>query len=407
MNNQTINELESKYGDAFFLLDEEVFVSNIEHVKSAFEKIYNNFSIAYSFKTNYIPRICRLALEQDCMAEVVSDMEYEHALRVGFQSDQIIFNGPIKSRDILFKSFENDSIVHFDSEAEIDYLEEYLSGSNRKPVRCALRVNFDMKGEKISRFGFTVEDGSVEKVYERLFQLEGCEPIGMHCHFQTATKTLDSFVERTQKIIDIAKIVFTDRKCEYLDIGGGFFGKMPTELKEQFTIKIPDYEEYASVISSLMLENFPKQDVKLIIEPGTMVVADTMKFYCTVNNIKFIGDKAFIIANGSIHNIKPNGRSRILPSLNVISMGKGKSLMVENADITGYTCIEDDFLAFDFNGEIAVGDFLEFSNVGAYSLMYKPPFIKGQAIILSKKGEHYSVIKNNESIDTIFSTYIY
>lgn len=407
MNSGTINKLESKYGDSFYIFDENRYATNIQEVRSAFKKIYNNIGIAYSFKTNYIPRVCKLALEQDLIAEVVSEMEYEHALRLGFPADQIIFNGPVKPRNILFRAFENGSVVHFDSETEIDYLEEYLSGSSKKPVRCALRCNFDLVGEEISRFGFYAEDESIEEVYERLFQLDGCEPVGIHCHYQTSTKSLESFIERTRKIIAVVKKVYKGRKCEYIDIGGGFFGKMPAELKEQFACKIPAYDEYAAVIGSEFKKNFPEQVVRLIIEPGTMLVADTIKFYCAVNNVKFIRDKAFVVTHGSLHNIKPCGRSRILPSLKVIPMGKGKRYHVESADITGYTCVDDDVLAYDFYGDIAVGDFLEFSNVGAYSMMYKPPFIKGQPVILSKKDGHFSVIKNNETIDNIFSTYIF
>lgn len=407
MNNQIINDLKNKYGDAFYIFDEENFINNLNQVKNAFEKKYTNFRIAYSFKTNYIPRVCKIALENGTMAEVVSELEYEHALKLGFQPNQIIFNGPVKSREILFKAFENNSIVHFDSELEIQYLEEYLSMSKRKPVRCALRVNFELEGIKKSRFGFNVEDGTVEKTYQKLFQLEGCEPIGIHCHFQTPIKSIDSFTERTRKIISVAKKVFINDKCQYIDIGGGFYGNMPEELKKQFTNRIPSYEEYAKVVCDEFLKNFPKNDVELIIEPGNMVVADTFKFYCSIDNIKTNNNKVFIMVNGSIHNIKPNGHSRILPALKVIPSKKGPKYNVKNADITGYTCMEDDVLAYDFSGEIAKGDILEFSNVGAYSIMLKPPFIKGQPIILSKNGNNYSVIKDNETIDYIFKTYIY
>ena len=89
------------------------------------------------------------------------------------------------------------------------------------------------------------------------------------------------------------------------------------------------------------------------------------------------------------------------------SLDKDKGRHIEGADITGYTCMEGDILAYNFNGKIAEGDFLEFSNVGAYSIMLKPPFIKEQAIILSKNNNNYNIIKNKETIEDIFSTYIY
>jgi diaminopimelate decarboxylase len=406
MEVQSIEQLNREYGEAFYIFDEKKFVSNLNQVQYEFEKRYNNFKIAYSFKTNYIPRVCQLALRQGALAEVVSEMEYEHALNLGFPPEQIIFNGPVKTKKILFKAFENNSIVHFDSEKEIDYLEEYLTNFSNKKIRCALRINFELSGVKTSRFGFNYEDGSVLKNYNRLFGLKGCEPIGIHCHFQTSLKSLESFSERTEKIITIAKEVFKDRYLEYIDIGGGFYGKMPVELKKQFSNKIPDYDEYAEVVTSEFIKSFPDQNIKLIIEPGNMVVADTFKFYCSVYDIKTNNNKTFVEVNGSIHNIKPNGRSRILPVLKVIKLGKEKSRYVSRADITGYTCIEDDILAHDFSGDVAIGDFFEFSNVGAYSIMLKPPFIKGQPVILSKtENNEFKIIKEEETIDYIFSKY--
>jgi diaminopimelate decarboxylase len=405
MNKSTIERLQKQYGDAFFIFDEDQYIKNINDVSTAFEKKYKNLQLAYSFKTNYVPRVCRLAKDHNVLAEVVSEMEYQLALKVGYKPEQIIYNGPIKTRESLFRAFENDSVIHFDSDIEIEYLEEYLSVPRKKTVRCALRCNFNIQGEDTSRFGFDGEDGTVEKIYERLFNLEGCEPIGIHCHLSTSSRSLKSFEERTQKIIALAKKIFKNRKPDYIDVGGGFFGNMPQDLVEQFSFKVPNFDEYAEVVAGQMRDNFPQQDIKLILEPGSMLVADTTKFYCKVYDLKKIREKEFVMVHGSIHNTKPTGKSRVLPSFDIISMNAGQKHKVKNADITGYTCIEYDVLAYGISGEIAIGDYLEFNNVGAYSMMYKPPFIKGQPYILSKKENEYQVIKENETLDHIFATY--
>ncbi|MDR8393493.1 hypothetical protein NC796_20225 [Aliifodinibius sp. S!AR15-10] len=407
MDRQTIELLEKEYGDAFYVFDEDKYISNLNEVKTAFEDIYSNIGLAYSFKTNYMPRICQIAKDKGVLAEVVSKMEYELALKVGYSPNEIIFNGPIKKKEILFRAFENNSIVHFDNEDEIDCLEEFLINHPEKTVRCAVRCNFALKGEETSRFGINAEDDNIERVYKRLFQLKGCKPIGIHCHFSTSTRSLKSYTERTRKIITVAKKVFDKHPCKYIDIGGGYFGNMSEEMKAQFSCKVPDFKEYAESICNEMVQSFPDQKVKLILEPGTMVVADTVKFYCKVNNVKNIRGNDIVMVHGSIHNTKPMGRSRILPPYRLIPMHKGKKYFVNSADITGYTCIEDDILAYDVSGEIAVGDFIEFSNVGAYSLMYKPPFIKGQPYILSKRNNQYITIKRDELMEDIFSLYVF
>lgn len=85
MNKNTVCKLMEKYGDAFYILDTEQFKVNFSELKKAFTDIYSNFNIAYSYKTNYTPKLCGIVNELGGYAEVVSDMELEIALKVGVE----------------------------------------------------------------------------------------------------------------------------------------------------------------------------------------------------------------------------------------------------------------------------------------------------------------------------------
>ena len=65
--------MRAEYGDAFYLLDSEQFKKNFQELKESFGKIYPKFNIAYSYKTNYTPKFCRLINEMGGYAEVVSE----------------------------------------------------------------------------------------------------------------------------------------------------------------------------------------------------------------------------------------------------------------------------------------------------------------------------------------------
>ena len=52
-------------------------------------------------------------------------------------------------------------------------------------------------------------------------------------------------------------------------------------------------------------------------------------------------------------------------------------------DIMGYTCLEQDCLYHDFKELVSVSDILLFGNVGCYSIVSKPPFIKPDCQMLS------------------------
>ena len=93
LNREVLAGLKKEYGDAFYLLDSEQFRSNFLELKECFSSIYPNFNIAYSYKTNYIPKLCKIVNELGGYAEVVSEMEMELALRVGVVPKRIIWNG--------------------------------------------------------------------------------------------------------------------------------------------------------------------------------------------------------------------------------------------------------------------------------------------------------------------------
>ena len=95
-------------------MDGERYRCNVNDFIGAFRKRYDKVIASYSFKTNYVPALCQIAKTEGCYAEVVSEMEYELACKIGFE--KIIFNGPIKRPAIFAKAMENGAIINLDSE---------------------------------------------------------------------------------------------------------------------------------------------------------------------------------------------------------------------------------------------------------------------------------------------------
>jgi len=78
----------------------------------------------------------------------------------------------------------------------------------------------------------------------------------------------------------------------------------------------------------------------------------------------------------------------------------------DNIYYSGYTCIESDYLYKKYSGEIAIDDFVIFREVGSYSIVMKPPFIKPNVGIVEIVDDNsYKVIKEKETFDDIFHTY--
>ena len=399
LNKDVINKLRNEYGDAFYLLDSEQYRKNFIELRDTFRKIYPNFNIAYSYKTNYTPKFCKIVNELGGYAEVVSEMELEIAQRVGVKSDRIIWNGPIKNPQKLEDFLVAGGTDNIDSIEELKIVKDIAARHSDKTLNLGIRCNYEVGDGVVSRFGFDVDSDDFKKVLEFVTTTRNVHFINFQCHF--AKRQIEYWPARAKGMVELI-----DRLGiipERIDIGGGLFGKMADSLKAQTTTEIPNYPAYAEAAAIVFAEYFTNKDVKpeLLIEPGSAVVGDCMKFVGMVKTIKNVRGKSFATVLGSQKNISMSG---INPPMEVIAMG-GEQKEYKNLDMVGFTCIEGDVLYRGYNGKLAHEDAIVISNCGSYSLVMKPPFILPNFPVLDICGEQTEVIKRGEVFDDLFHTF--
>jgi len=406
---EVLKNLSNKYGESFYLLDSQKFERNYEDLLKEFRDIYPNTFIAYSYKTNYMPKLCKLINYLGGYAEVVSEMEYNLAIKIGVTPQKIIFNGPYKNKKTVEKLLLGGGVVNLDSYYELDIIEKIATKNPDKNFSVGIRCNFDIKDSAISRFGFDVEGDDLYNVFNILKKFNNINIKGFHCHFPT--RSIDSFIIRTEKMLVLTKKYFTNPPA-FINLGGGLFGKMSPMLKEQFNIKVPSYSEYADVIANKFKDFYRDTECSkkpnLILEPGSALVADTMKFVARVINIKEVRFKKIATVSGSIYNICPTSNNKNLP-ITVYHNLKSSCTeqKYEKIDIGGYTCIESDYLYRGYDGSLSIGDYVVFDNVGSYSIVLKPPFILPNfAVIDCNFSENsFELVKRKEEDDDIFRTF--
>lgn len=399
MRKEVIEQLRKEYGDAFYLLNSKQFRENYAELKHAFSSIYPNFNIAYSYKTNYTPRLCKIVNELGGYAEVVSEMELELALRIGARPENIIWNGPIKNPDVLKVFLLSGGTANVDSLDDLELVKDIVKNNPNTKINLAIRVNYDVGDGVISRFGF---DASSDDFRECLFYIQSnknIELVNLQCHF--AKRNVEYWPARAKGMIDlIDRIGVVPRR---IDLGGGLFGKMEESLKKQFSTPIPNYDAYAEAAASVFKDRFGDKGPELIIEPGSALVGDCMKFVGTIKTIKQVQGKWFASVLGSQKNISMTG---INPPIEVVHMGSPLD-KYENLDLVGFTCIEGDVIYRGYTGELARGDALVISNCGSYSLVMKPPFILPNFPVLDISEGKVEVIKRKETFDDLFHTFNY
>ena len=403
LNVSLLNKLKGIYGDTFYLLHSDQFKKNYIDLKNSFSEIYPKFDIAYSYKTNYTPKLCEIVNCLGGYAEVVSDMEMELALRIGVNPKKIIWNGPYKRYDKVKELLFLGGTVNLDSAYEIEMIRMIAEENPEVELNIGIRCNFDISDGVVSRFGFDINSDDFKHALSLVNKKNNIHLVGMHCHF--ASRSLETWRPRAEgmlKLLDELKLI-----PEHIDLGGGLSGKMAESLKEQFNTPIPTYEEYAGEVAPLFEAHYrhlpEEQRPTLLIEPGSALVGDCMSFASTVINIKEVRGKAIATLLGSIYNINPTLNTKN-PPLTLYSMGS-KRKSYQGLDFGGFTCIESDYLYRNYSGTLAIGDVVVFGNVGSYSIVLKPPFILPNFPVLDISGDTVEVIKRGETFDDLFHTF--
>lgn len=397
-----LEELSRVYGESFYLLDSQRFERNYDEFLKAFQDIYPKTFIAYSYKTNYIPKLCALIDRKGGYAEVVSRMEFDLAIELGVPPQKIIFNGPYKNEKTIKRCLLGGSTVNLDSFYEIDIVEKIARENPEIDMSIGIRCNFDIGDSARSRFGFDI-DRDFYHAFDRLKRIDNINIRGLHCHFPN--RSIESFVVRVDKMLRLSSKLFSSPP-EFIDLGGSFFGKMNGSLKKQFKCKVPSYQEYAEAIATRLRDCYLDESVKpmLLLEPGTALVADTMKFVAKVIDVKTVGNRVIATVSGSRFNTVPTSKDISLP---ITVYRKSEKDHDGSIDIAGYTCTEDDYLYKGYKGSLKIGDYIVFDNAGSYSIVLKPPFILPNCAVIeySPEKKAYEIIKRKEENEDIFRTF--
>ena len=403
-------ELVNQYGSPLYIFHKKEFVENYNRLLNTLRSIYPKYNIGYSYKTNYTPEIIKTVKELGGLAEVVSDMEYKLAKRIGYKNKNIIYNGPVKGEG-LFEHLQNGGIANIDN---LDELSEVIkfAADNKFVIKIAFRVNIDINQGFISRFGLDAYEDDRDCELKTAFQMvKNCNRIkvvGLHCHVGRSRST-EAWGNRVRIMFKLIDNYFGDVIPDFIDLGSGMNSIMEPDLAKQFSGHVPTYDEYANVVAVAMKNrygNLPyEKQPWLYTEPGTTVISGYVSFLSKILSIKNVKEKTYVTFDCSGGNLGDICHLKNLP-LSIFEIGNHRR-KINDASFVGYTCLEHDHIYEGYNGELSVGDIVQFRNVGSYSNVFKPPFILPNCAMVVLNGNESKIIKRKETIDDVFSTYCF
>lgn len=353
-----------------FIFDEIEFERGIRKFRDALMDNFRDVAIGYSVKTNSLPYAMRKARSFGCMAEVVSKDEYLLARMCGYAPCEIIYNGPMKSKETFLEAIIGGGIVNLEAKREVDWLKE-LPADATYSIGVRLNINIsrisieDADGDNDnSRFGFSDESNEFAEVVSQIQSMCNVRLAGLHIHRTTHSRSPHFYEHSVNYAIKIAEKYSLE--LEYLDVGGGYFGIFP---------KKPTFVDYSSAIST-SLRNSKYSNVKIIVEPGNALTASSFSFLTEVIDVKQIDSKTNVITtDGSRNDIDPFFRKT--DYIKELFYKDSAAPMEHIQIVAGCTCLEYDrlFTLID-KPRLSSGDRIMYHNVGAYTMTLSPQFIR-------------------------------
>lgn len=379
-----------------FIFDEAEFERGVECFRQALANRFSNVCIGYSVKTNSLPYALRTAHRYGCRAEVVSHDEYRLARLCGFDPREIIYNGPMKSRETFVEAVTGGAVVNIETKCELVWLDDLPEGT---VYNVGLRLNINVSHvspddadgpDDNSRFGFSDGSGEFTAAVEFIASRPKLRLAGLHIH-RTAHSRSPRFYERS--VAYAASVIEKyGLRLDYLDVGGGYFGIFPNK---------PTFADYAEAIHR-PLAKAGLGNLKIIVEPGNALTASAFSFVSEVIDVKRVDSRTrFVTTNGSRNDVDPFfHKTDYLKEILYRDDAQRPTELLQI--VCGCTCLEYDRLfTLADSPRLDVGDRIVYNNVGAYTMTLSPQFIRlwPRVYALDTDGEYRLVRRESRASD--------
>ena len=397
-------DLAKDFGTPLYVFDEKYIRDMMRVYRDTIAEEYNgNGLVLYASKAFSCMAIYRIASQENIGVDVVSGGELYTAVKAGFPTEKIYMHGNNKLlRELEFAVDAKVGTIVVDSYDEADIL-DMLAGKAGIRQNVLIRINpgveahthaFVQTARTDSKFGFSISDGTAERMTGYILKKEHLNLKGYHCHIGSQIFEKQSFVLAAQKAMDFIAKIKADLgfEADTLNIGGGF-GIWYTD--EDAKISVDGYAEYLKALIGAVKQRAAELSLKLpylIIEPGRSIVGEAGVTLYTVGAIKDIpGVKKYVAIDGGMFD---NPRYALYQSkYTVLLANRANEKCTEKVTIAGKCCESGDLIAVDVPLPKAErGDIAAVLSTGAYNYSmasnYNRNFIPAAVLVNNGKAEY-------------------
>ncbi len=408
--NVDVETIVSEVGTPVYIYSKATFKHHLQKVQQAYSEL--DTTICYSVKACGNINILKFMAEAGSGFDIVSGGELYRVLQAGANPSKIVYAGVGKTDTEIIEAL-NAGIGYFniESEAELNNLIRLAKEKNKRP-KAALRVNPDVDpkthtytttGKKETKFGVDIE--RARKIFAEFGKNNLVALCAIHIHLGSAGLSVGPYVEAIEKILSLIEQLRTDGfTIEAVNIGGGYGA-------DYITGTAPTAADYAAAIVPLLKD----KNLKIILEPGASIAANTAILVTQVLYLKTGGEKKFVIVDAGMNDlIRPplyDAFHFIWPvkvDKKFVPDRRDKDLKLtgtEIVDVVGPICEGADFFAKERAlPPVKRGDLLSIFTAGAYGFSMSSNYnTRGRAAEILVDGDNFSVIRKRETYEDLIA----
>ena len=360
--------------------------------------------ICYSVKANSNLSILKLLANQGSGFDIVSGGELERILEVNKKAARrVVFSGVGKTApEIDLALAAGILIFNVESESEVVLLAD-RARKRKVRARVALRVNPDVFAEThpyistgLREHKFGIDIKLARSVYQLAKQSRFLDPVGISVHIGSQIQTAEPFGAALEAVANLIRELETDGiRIKFVDAGGGLgIDYLPGSSAFD---PVEAVGKYAAALERSLVG----LEVRLLLEPGRFLVAQSGALLARVLNVKRNGAKTFVITDAGMNDlIRPALYQAYHEIVPVIRDPGSKPAIV---DIVGPVCETGDFFARDRSlPEVKEGDLVAILDAGAYGMSLSSNYnTRPRPAEVLVEGKRARLIRRRETIQDL------
>ncbi|WP_244154356.1 diaminopimelate decarboxylase family protein [Desulfospira joergensenii] len=371
---KTYLEAVKSHGSPLYILEPEVLAQKARQFKNAFESELSKIKCYFAMKSNNMPLISGILVQNGFGIDVSSGLELAAALSIN--AEDIVFSGPGKTEKELLMAIENSSktTLLLDSFGELKRLEKLVHDLDR-PLAVGVRLNNNPTG-LWRKFGIPLS--RLSDFYNEAKAIPNICFKGLQFH--------SSWNLEPDRQIEFIEILGTHLKTmpedflnalEFIDIGGGYWPPQGEWLVsenplEHYALPAQSIESFAGRLAQALKSNIlHRVDCTICLEPGRWICNDAMHLLIQVIDKK---EEDLVITDAGTNTIGwERFESDYFPVINLSNFENRE----RPCHILGSLCTPHDVWGYAYFGKsISEGDILMIPMQGAYTYSLRQQFIK-------------------------------